>query len=292
MSNNDNSLIMQVILRYILRFTLLILFYYVKGVIERQKLLLGSFYDFFHSLIQFLIFFTILNIATALLIMAYRLRKKIAYKYTDNVINGINNIYYIILGFGIILMIFGFWGVNFKEFLTSISIFAAALAIISKDYISTLINGIIISFSKELNIDDYVKIGEQKGKIIDINLSKVILQNDDDDILYLPNDKVYQSEIINYTKRDIKKISIEFELALTNHSTIEELEASLVESLKDFHDKIIPDSYNIKIVNVFHDYLVLKFQYVLLEVNRDVERQIRRRTIRVIANIISQNKAD
>ena len=44
-------------------------------------------------------------------------------------------------------------------------------------------------FSKELNIDDYVKIGDYKGKILDINLSKVVLQNDDDDILYLPNDK-------------------------------------------------------------------------------------------------------
>ncbi|MEZ4912344.1 MAG: mechanosensitive ion channel [Saprospiraceae bacterium] len=283
---------MQVLFRYIIRFTLLVTFYYIKSVLESKKLLFGSFYDFFHSLIQFLIFFTILNIATALLIMVYRLRKKIAYKYTDNVINGINNIYYLLLGFGIILMIFGFWGVNFKEFLTSISIFAAALAIISKDYISTLMNGIIISFSKELNIDDYVKIGEIKGKIIDINLSKVVLQNDDDDILYLPNDKVYQSEIINYTKRDIKKISIDFELSLSNHTTIEDLESRIVDALKDFHDKIIADSYNIKIVSVYHEFLVLKFQYMLIEVNRDIERQIRKRTIRVIANMLNQNKED
>lgn len=292
MSINENKFIMQVLFRYIIRFTLLVTFYYIKSVLESKKLLFGSFYDFFHSLIQFLIFFTILNIATALLIMVYRLRKKIAYKYTDNVINGINNIYYLLLGFGIILMIFGFWGVNFKEFLTSISIFAAALAIISKDYISTLMNGIIISFSKELNIDDYVKIGEIKGKIIDINLSKVVLQNDDDDILYLPNDKVYQSEIINYTKRDIKKISIDFELSLSNHTTIEDLESRIVDALKDFHDKIIADSYNIKIVSVYHEFLVLKFQYMLIEVNRDIERQIRKRTIRVIANMLNQNKED
>lgn len=283
-------MIRQVIVRYLIRFTLLITFYYLKGVIEHQKVLFGSFFDFFYSLIQFLIFITILNIATALLIMAYRLRKKIAYKYTDNVINGINNIYYIILGFGIMLMIFGFWGINFREFLTSISIFAAALAIISKDYVANMINGIIISFSKELNIDDYVKIGDYKGKILDINLSKVVLQNDDDDILYLPNDKVYQSEIINYTKKEIKKISIDFELSLSNYSTIEALQEALISSLSDFHDKIEKNSFNLKIVHLYHDYLVLKFQYTLQIVDIEVERQIRKRTIRVIANMIKQSK--
>jgi small-conductance mechanosensitive channel len=148
------------------------------------------------------------------------------------------------------------------------------------------ISGIIISFSKEINIDDYVKIANHKGKILDINLTKVTLLNEDDDIIYIPNDKVYMSEIINYTKKEIKKVSIDFELNLDYHTTIESLEKSLVAALKDF-DKYIEDgSYNIKIVDVYHDYLALKFQYKLKEVNIDIERLIRKKTIRLIANAI------
>lgn len=281
----------QVIMKYVLRFTLLAILLVLKNRIEVNKTDLHNTFYFFHSIVEFLILLTIVNIVTAALIMVYRLRKNIPYKFTDNVINGINNVYYLIVTFGVILMIFGFWGLDLKSLLTSLSIVGAALAIISKDYVSGIISGIIISFSKEINIDDYVKIGSHKGKITDINLTKVSLLNDDDDIIYIPNDKVYMSEIINYTKKEIRKVSIDFELGIQYHTTIEQLEQSLAESLKDFHQYIEPDSFNIKIVDVHHEYLSLKFQYKLKEVNREVERMIRKKTIRLIANSIKEKDA-
>ena len=278
-----------VVVRYILRFLLLGLLLFLNKVLDANKIYLDHLYSFLHSIVEFLILLTIVNIVAALLIMVYRLRKNIPYKFTDNVINGINNLYYLIVTFGVIMMILGFWGIDFKSLLTSLSIVAAAIAIISKDYVSGIISGIIISFSKEINIDDYVKIGENKGKILDINLSKTTLLNDDDDIIYLPNEKVYMSEIINYTKKEIKKVSIDFELGIKYHTTIEQLENSLAESLKDFHQYIEPNSFNITIVKVYHEYLSLKFQYKLTEVNREIERLIRKKTIRLIANSIKES---
>lgn len=278
-----------VVIRYIIRFLLLGLLLFLNKVLDANKVSLDHLYSFLHSIVEFLILLTVVNIVAALLIMVYRLRKNIPYKFTDNVINGINNLYYLIVTFGVILMILGFWGIDFKSLLTSLSIVAAAIAIISKDYVSGIISGIIISFSKEINIDDYVKIGENKGKILDINLSKTTLLNDDDDIIYLPNEKVYMSEIINYTKKEIKKVSIDFELGIKYHTTIEQLENSLAESLKDFHQYIEPNSFNIKIVEVYHEYLSLKFQYKLTEVNREIERLIRKKTIRLIANSIKDS---
>jgi len=278
-----------VVVRYILRFLLLAVLLFVRKILDANKVPIDHLYFFLHSIVEFLILLTIVNIVAALLIMVYRLRKNIPYKFTDNVINGINNLYYLIVTFGVIMMILGFWGIDFKSLLTSLSIVAAAIAIISKDYVSGIISGIIISFSKEINIDDYVKIGENKGKILDINLSKTTLLNDDDDIIYLPNEKVYMSEIINYTKKEIKKVSIDFELGIKYHTTIEQLENSLAESLKDFHQYIEPNSFNIKIVEVYHEYLSLKFQYKLTEVNREIERLIRKKTIRLIANSIKDS---
>jgi small-conductance mechanosensitive channel len=278
-----------VVVRYILRFLLLGFLLFLNKLLDTNKIYLEHLYSFFHSIVEFLILLTVVNIVAALLIMVYRLRKNIPYKFTDNVINGINNLYYLIVTFGVIMMILGFWGIDFKSLLTSLSIVAAAIAIISKDYVSGIISGIIISFSKEINIDDYVKIGENKGKILDINLSKTTLLNDDDDIIYLPNEKVYLSEIINYTKKEIKKVSIDFELGIKYHTTIEQLENSLAESLKDFHQYIEPNSFNIKIVEVYHEYLSLKFQYKLTEVNREIESLIRKKTIRLIANSIKES---
>ncbi len=278
-----------VILRYFIRFFLLFIFIISRQWIDKNRVSLGQIYYFLDSLVGFFFLLTIVNIVAAILIVIYRLRKNIPYKYTDNVINGINNLYYLIVTFGLIMMVLGFWGIDFKGLLTSLSIVAAAIAIISKEYVSGIMSGIIISFSKEINIDDYVKIGENKGKIVDINLSKISLINDDDDIIYIPNEKAYMSEIINYTKKEIKKVSIDFELGMEYHTTIEQLENSLSEALKNFHQYIEANSFNIKIVDVHHDYLSLKFQYKFKEVNREIERIIRKKTIRLIANIIKEN---
>ena len=68
------------------------------------------------------------------------------------------------------------------------------------------------------------------------------------------------SEIINYTKKEIKKVSIDFQLGMEYHTTIEQLEKSLSDSLKEYSQFIEPNSFNIKVVDVFHDYLSLKFQ--------------------------------
>ena len=74
-------------------------------------------------------------------------------------------------------------------------------------------------------INDYVKIGTVKGKIIDINLTKIALLNDDDDVIFLPNNRVFTSDIINYTRREIRKVSVDFEMDLKALHTVEELDA-------------------------------------------------------------------
>lgn len=275
--------------RYLFRFSVLLALLYIRKFTENHKNFFDDFYSVVYSIISFLLFLIIVNIITGILIMVYRLRKNLPYKYSDNITNGINNLYYLIVSFGVVSMILGFWDIDVKSLLTSLSIVAAALAIISKEYVNSIISGFIISFSHEVNIDDYVKISGYKGKILDISLSKITLLNDDDDIIYIPNDKVYLGEIINYTKREIRKVSIDFELNLSNFTSIEVLENHLIDSLKDYYSYIESDSFNVKVVDVKHDYLYLKFQYTLKEINREIEREIRKKTIRQIVNNIKED---
>lgn len=280
-----------VIYKYILRFFVLFFLLYIKGEITNHEIFFGKAYPILHSTVNFLLLLIGINIVTAILIMVYRLRKKLAYKYTDNVIVGVNNIYYLIVTLGVITMLFGFWGIDMGKLLTSLSIVAAALAIISKEFVSSIISGIIISFSNDISIDDYVKIGTNKGKILDITLTKIILLNEDDDIILIPNDKVYMSEIINYTRRDIKKVSIDFELDIQMMSSVSALENSLKENLKEVLHLIEPETVSLKVVDIHKEYFVFKFQFKLKEVNRDLEKLIRKKTIRNIVDIINQNKS-
>jgi small-conductance mechanosensitive channel len=218
----------------------------------------------------------------------YRRRHKI--RGDDNFIIGVSHIYSILLAIGVIVGVLSLFRINVRELFTSLSIIFAGLAILTKDYISNMINGMIITFSSQLSIGDNVRIGLHRGKITDITLQNIHLLNDDDDMIYIPNNLVLTSEVVNYTKREIKRTSIDFDIDLKHLKTVEDLERSLTEVLTPFHDLIKPDSYYLRVAEVKKDSVALKFQYILKEPNKDLERQIRRRTIRRLVEIISERE--
>lgn len=249
-----------------------------------------GFKDFIiDPLFSFLIFSFAANLLVIGLSYLYRKGKKLRPAQTDNVLVGLHNIFYLLLTGASIITVLAFFEIDFVTLFTSLSIVAAAIAILSKDYLSEIISGIIISFSTEIGIDDFVQIGTHKGKIIDINFTKIALLNDDEDIIFIPNHKVFSSEIINYTKKQIKRVSIPFLVDLKHLTTIEELENQLIHTLDDYEQYIEKNSFWLKIDDIHKDQLMLKFQYTLLEVNKDLEREIRRKTVRRLVNYIKNN---
>lgn len=214
------------------------------------------------------------------------LRRKGPESKSDNVVVGLQNIYFIIVTLFTMLTIAGFW-FDIWHLLTSLTVVVAAIAIISKDYLSEIISGIIITFSHEVRINDYIKVGDQKGKIIDITLTKIAMLNDDDDVIYIPNNQVYSSQIINYTQRELKKVNIEFETPVEVVGRIEDLEQDLIHELQEFEHLIVKDSYWLKVVDIKKDHLSFKFSYVLKQLNRDHETQIRKKTVRKVVDFIN-----
>ncbi len=247
----------------------------------------------FLNVLNILLSFCILILGLHLLAIVgtsvYRRRNKIPKDKPNNVVLGIQNLYILLSTAVFIVTILSFFGIDVKSLFTGLTIVAAALAIITKDYIANILSGIAISFSDELSIGDYIRIGEHKGKVTDISIYRISLLTDDDEIVFIPNNTVYISEIINFTKKGIRRVNIEFELALSSLTEkIEDLEADLIESLKDYSDSIEPESYKLRIVDILKDSLKLKFQYTLRQINRELEREIRRKTVRRVVNHIGK----
>lgn len=256
--------------------------------VSLPEFLIGK--DYLDILTTFFIFLLSIRVLIRLWGWWYRKRNNMPADKDDNVIYGLSNLYILLVVLFSGLTILALMGIEYKEVFTTLSIVAAAIAIIFKEYISEIISGFLISFSRQINNDDYVKIGDHKGKIIDINLTKTTLINEDDDIIILPNTKVFSSEMINYTQREIKKINTEFEISLDALDGVEDLEGELKDSLSGYKKFIQKDSYNLKIVQIKKDYLLMKFQYVLHKVDRDLERKIRRTMARRIVSITKRDK--
>lgn len=235
------------------------------------------------------IYLLVVDLAYRLTIWLYKRRKGIHRDRNDNVTLGLKNLFYILQTGGVIVIGLAMFGVDYRTFFTSISIVAAAIAIVSKDYIVDIISGIILSFSSYIKTDDYIKTGEISGKVIDMTLSKILLLNDDDDIIAVPNNKAFANEIINYTRKASKKVSIEFELKLVSLRTVEELETSLIQVLEEFKSYIQEDSYYLRIEKISADNISLKFQYILNRMNRTIEKEIRKKTVRRVVNFVKEN---
>ncbi|MFM2376703.1 MAG: hypothetical protein RLZZ165_1800 [Bacteroidota bacterium] len=218
----------------------------------------------------------------------YRSRNRLDGILHDGFLNGIRNLF--IIGSALVTgaTLFGFFGIDFKTLFTTLSIVAAAIAIVTKEFINDILIGIFIGFSKDFDIGDYVKIGSDKGKIVEIGLLKLKLLNDDDDVMILPNSRVYGSDVTNYTKRDIRILSIDFQIALSKINSIDALEKELIHSLDPFSEYIHEDSFQLKIVEVKKAYLDFKFQYRLKNLDRDMQRDIRRMTVRQVLSYVTQ----
>lgn len=273
----------------VIELILAVLFFSEKG--HALKQVLATDYPSLFILTKFVVFVLIVDVIRRLIRLWYAAKYRMKATAKTNFDYGVDNIAKVVFLLGVIAYLFQFFGVDIRTLLTSLSIVAAAVAITTREYINDFLVGLYFSFSKNFEIHDYVKMGEHKGKITELQVLKLKLLNDDDDAVLIPNAKVYNSEIINYTRRDIRLMSIDFELEIMHIESIEQLEEDLKVSLEEFIQFIEPDSFHLRIVEMKKDYVELKFQYMLQRFDRDLQRQIRKKTVRQVFNHIAKQAA-
>lgn len=259
-----------------------------------------AYYIFFENLddknnykilVNYVLFFFTSNLFYSIFVYFYKRRKHLGKRGADNILSGSRNIYYLVVTAGSIGFFLSMLGIEFEKLFTTLTIFAAAIAIVSKEFISPVIAGFHIALSKNLNIGDYVKIGEQKGKIVDLKLTKLKLLSDDDDLIVISNDKAYFNEVINFTKGNIRKVSINFILSSDFEGSVDDLEKNLIEEIREYAEFIEEKSYNLRVTDINKDTLNFKFQYELKKSDdRELEKEIRKKTVRKIVNHIKENK--
>jgi len=262
---------------------------YLKFFNTVTSKIIADYYQL-QSVLAFVIFYIAINFFSNASKYFYSKKNNIPINKKNNVHFGIENIANFTVGAGLFIMFLSIFGINPSELITSLTIVAAAFAILTKEYIVDFLSGVYLSFSNTFEINDFVKIDHQKGKIVEIGMLKIKILNDDDDIVIIPNSKVYYSEIINYTKRDLRLMTVDFQIALKYIDSIEQLEKEIILSLESFREYIEPKSYNLKVVEMKMDYLEVKFQYTLILVDMDLQRKIRKKTIREVFNFISSKK--
>lgn len=273
---------------FVLKLILLVLLEYLyEGYKPIQPILQDNiFISYILRAIIFLLSASLIISFARFIILRFYLKKTDEDKVQPNFVLGINRIATLLDVFATLISIMLGFGINPIEFLTSITIVAAAIALLTKDYITNIVNGLIIMFSDQLAVGDKVKIGLQKGFIQDITLINLVMKDEAGDMVIIPNNQVLTVDVVNYSRNNTYKVSVEAELNLTSGLQLEELEKNLIAILKTYNDAIVLEGANLRILERKANSVLVRYYFPLKTSNQAKEEQIKQEINKVL---ISEN---
>src|SRR5690606_390089 len=117
-----------------------------------------------------------------------------------------------------------------------------------------------IMFSDQLAVGDRVQIGGYKGRIVDITLSSLVLQDEEDDLVNVPNNMVFVSPMVNMSAHRSSLFTVKFELPLQTAVEVDKLEEQLKNSLSNHPYLSGEDDLNLMVLEIGKDYVKYKLE--------------------------------
>lgn len=108
----------------------------------------------------------------------------------------------------LILVIIASLGFSTSSIIAAFSSVMLAVALGLQNTLASLANGILLIFTKPFVAGDYVDIGGTGGTVKEIKLFSVKLVTPDNLTIVIPNNTVFNSTIINYSKMPLRRLDV------------------------------------------------------------------------------------
>ena len=155
---------------------------------------------------------------------------------------------------------------DFKQLnsiLAGVGIGGAAIALASQDLIKNFFGGFIVLTDRSFNVGDYINVDSNEGTVEELGLRSTKIRTLGQELIVVPNSKFTDGAVINYTKRNLRRVS--FKVGVTYNTSSEKLK-SIIEKIKnmlDSHSMIKVDSALVKFDNFSPNSLEILIQYMI-----------------------------
>ncbi len=223
-------------------------------------------------------------------ISTYRKRHSLPVGERDNFVLGLDSLFNLLTVFVTIVGALIIFDIPFQTFLTSLSLVAVALVLIFRDYISNYLDSFRLMFSTDYKIGNYIRVGETaKGVISDISFRATKLKTDEGDVLFIPNTRILQSEVVNYSKVKYKRIIIPFSLPTDTVHPLTALETVLKRHLLEtFPDLIQEKKIFLRVLNIKEWHTDFALEVSVDQYNFSIEDKI----VKSVFAVVLQYQAD
>ena len=229
---------------------------FLKPILEKYELL--------SHLIRALIFLLSANLIISLgriITLRIYLQQREDSKVQPNFMIGIDRISTLLNVIAVLISLMLAFGIRPLEFLTSITIVAAAIALLTKEYITNIVNGLIMMFSDQLEIGDKIQIGKHTGFIRDITLINLVLKSDSGEIILIPNSMALTSDVVNFSKNNTHQVIFDTEISSKNEVHLDQLEEKLLSLLDHYADTVFKEGAQLNVLDRKAESVIVRFQF-------------------------------
>lgn len=236
-------------------------------------------FEILNHVIRALIFLLSTNLIFSLgriITLRIYLQQREETKVQPNFVVGIDRIEFLLNLLAILISLMLAFGIRPLEFLTSITIVAAAIALLTKDYITNIVNGLIMMFSDQLEIGDKVQIGRHTGFIRDITLINLVLKNDAGEIILIPNTMALTTDVVNYSKNNTHQLIFDAELSFKKELHLTELERVLEVILEQYALVVQKEGAQLTLLDRKIDTVSIRYQFPIKSGEKETELQVKK----------------
>ncbi|MBE9175780.1 mechanosensitive ion channel family protein [Synechocystis salina LEGE 06155] len=99
-------------------------------------------------------------------------------------------------------------GLDFATLLGTLGLTSVAIGFSLKDILSNYISGVILLAARPFRIQDQIVVGNYEGTVVQIQLRATTMRTYDGRLVYIPNQVVFQSSIINNTASPVRRSDV------------------------------------------------------------------------------------
>ena len=134
-----------------------------------------------------------------------------------------------LLLFTVVIIVLSSMGISVSSLVATLSIVGVAFSLAIQDFLSNVFGGIQIITNKPFKIGDYVEAGDQAGVVREVGLFYTKLDTPDKKLVQLPNSKIANDSIINYSNAPYRRV--EFLVCVTYDDDVDKVREVLLQLL-------------------------------------------------------------
>ena len=140
----------------------------------------------------------------------------------------------------VVIGVVGYLGIDTSGLTALITSLGVCAGLAVNGALSNLAGGVIIIFTRPFKIDDYIEVEstDVAGTVEDIQIVCTKLRTPDNKVIYVPNGTLSNSNIINYSEKDTRRLDFDFAIS---YETDFEKAREIVSKICSSHSLVLTD---------------------------------------------------